>query len=170
MSATEALNEARAAGIHINIEGNDLVLEAPTQPAPALLGLLKANKAGILALLQPSKHGWSAEDWQVLFDERAAIGEYENGLTRERAEAIAFETCAATWLNQDPVVSSAGFCVLCGAGDQPNDAVLPYGTTPPGAAWLHGGCWPAWSRARQAEAAAALAAMGIRQQRTHELR
>jgi hypothetical protein len=32
MSAVEALKAARIAGIHINIEGNDLVLEAPAPP------------------------------------------------------------------------------------------------------------------------------------------
>ena len=34
MSATEALKEARAAGIHVNIDGDDLVLEAPAKPRP----------------------------------------------------------------------------------------------------------------------------------------
>ena len=63
MSATKALNEARAAGIHVNIDGDDLVLEAPAAPSAALLSLLKHYKAGILALLQPTKGGWTAEDW-----------------------------------------------------------------------------------------------------------
>jgi hypothetical protein len=162
MSATEALKEARAAGIHVNIDGDDLVLEAPAPPSPALLSLLKHHGASILALLQPKKDGWTAEDWHTLFEERAEIGEYKGGLSQHRAEANAFKACIATWLNQNLVISPDGLCVRCGAGDQPNDALLPYGTTPPGAAWLHGGCWPAWSRARQAQATDALAAMGIR--------
>jgi hypothetical protein len=161
MSAAEALNAARAAGIYVNIDGDDLVLEAAAPPTPALLSLLKRYKAGILALLQPANRGRAVDDWHALFDERAAVGEYEGGLGREPAEANAFKACVATWLNQNPVISPPGFCVLCGAGDRPNDALLPFGTTPPGAAWLHGGCWPSWSRERQAEATAALAAMGI---------
>jgi hypothetical protein len=156
MSATEALKQASAAGILFKIDGEDLVLDAPAPPPPALLILLRNHKADILAMLKP------AGDWRTLFEERAVFGEYEGGLSRERAKANAFKACVATWLNQNPVISPAGFCVHCGAGDQPNDALLPYGTTPPGAAWLHGGCWPTWSRVRQAEATAALAAMGIR--------
>jgi hypothetical protein len=162
MSATEAFKEARAAGIRVNIDGDDLVLEAPAPPSPALLSLLKHHKAGILALLQPKKDGWTAENWHALFEEPAEIGEYKCGLSQHRAEANAFKACIATWLNQNLVISPGGFCFHCGAADQPNDALLPYGTTPPGAAWLHGGCWPAWSRARQAQATDALAAMGIR--------
>jgi hypothetical protein len=54
MSAAEALNEARAAGIHFNIDGDDLVLEAPAPPPPALLSLLKHHKADILAILKPA--------------------------------------------------------------------------------------------------------------------
>jgi hypothetical protein len=128
MSATEAIKDARAAGIHFNIDGDDLVLEAPAPPPPALLSLLKHHKADILAILKPAGH------WRALFEERASFGEYEGVLSRERAEASAFKACVATWLNQNPVISPAGFCILCGAGDQPNDALLPYGTTPPGAA------------------------------------
>lgn len=45
MSAAEALRAARAAGISIAIDGDDLVLEAPAQPPPAVLGLLARNKA-----------------------------------------------------------------------------------------------------------------------------
>jgi hypothetical protein len=162
MSAAEALSEARAAGIHVNIDGDHLVLEAAAPPPPALLSLLKRYKAGILALLQPAKDCGTAEGAHAIFDERAAIGESQSGLSRDRNEPNAFKARVATWLNQNPVISRAGLCVLCGAGDQPNDSLLPFGTTPPGAAWLHGACWPAWSRARQAQAAAALAAMGIR--------
>jgi hypothetical protein len=158
MSAIQVIKDARAAGIHFNIDGDDLVLEAAAPPPLTLLGLLKDHKADILAILK------AAGDWRTLFEERVVFGECERGLSRERAEADAFKACVATWLNQNPVISLAGFCVLCGAGDQPNDALLPYGTTPPGAAWLHGGCWPTWSRSRQAEAMAALAAVGIQPQ------
>jgi hypothetical protein len=42
-----------------------------------------------------------------------------------------------------------------------NAALLPFGSEPGGHTWLHGACWPAWHRAREAEAIAALRAMGI---------
>ncbi len=37
MSAVEALNAARAAGVQIDVDGNDLVLEASAPPPPAVI-------------------------------------------------------------------------------------------------------------------------------------
>jgi hypothetical protein len=95
MSAAEALNDARAAGIRVGIDGDDLVLEAFAAPPPAMLDLLSRNKVGIVALLRPGDDGWSAEDWRAFFDERAGIAEFEGGLPRDRAEARAFACCLA---------------------------------------------------------------------------
>ena len=36
---------------------------------------------------------WSAEDWQVFFDERAGIAEFDGGLSRPEAEAQARASC-----------------------------------------------------------------------------
>ncbi len=63
MSAAEAITAARSAGIRIQVEGDDLVLEAAAPPPPAVLDLLSRHKAGILALLRPVKDSWSSEDW-----------------------------------------------------------------------------------------------------------
>ena len=89
MSAAEALKAARAAGIQLGIDGDDLVLEAAVQPPPALIDLLSSHKASIVALLRPAEDGWSAEDRQVLFEERAAIIEFDGGMSRTWAEALA---------------------------------------------------------------------------------
>ena len=89
MSAADALNAARAAGIQLGIDGDDLVLEAAVPPAPALIDLLSSHKASIVALLRPAEDGWSAEDTQVLFEERAAIIEFDGGASRTWAEALA---------------------------------------------------------------------------------
>jgi hypothetical protein len=49
MSAAEALKAARAAGISLRIEGDDLLLEAPTAaPPPAVLDILSRHKADIV--------------------------------------------------------------------------------------------------------------------------
>src|SRR6185436_6697612 len=53
MSATEALKAARAAGVRVGIDGDDLVLEALAPPPSALLDLLSRHKAGIATLLRP---------------------------------------------------------------------------------------------------------------------
>jgi hypothetical protein len=49
MSAAEALKAARAAGVHLGIDGDDLVLEASTQPPAAVLDALSRHKAEIVA-------------------------------------------------------------------------------------------------------------------------
>ena len=87
MSAVEALKAARTAGIQLRLDGDDLVLEASAPPPAAILDLLSRHKPGVVVLLRPGRDGWSAEDWQVFFDEqartfglRAALGEVQDGL------------------------------------------------------------------------------------------
>src|SRR5262249_33093321 len=43
--------------------------------------------------------GWSAEDWQVFFGERAGIAEFDGELPRLDAETKAFECCIVEWQN-----------------------------------------------------------------------
>jgi hypothetical protein len=161
MSATEALKRARAAGIRVGIDGDDLVLEASVPPPAAVIDLLSRHKAEIVSLLRPADDGWSAEDWQVLFNERGAIAEFDSGLPRAEAEARAFACCAAEWLNRNPMRSPPGRCLGCGGGDHAHDPLLPYGVESTGHTWLHSRCWPGWYAGRKAEAIATLAAMGI---------
>ena len=161
MSAAEALKAARAAGIELGIDGNDLALEASAPPPAAVLDLLARHKPGIVALLRPDRDGWSAEDWQVFFDGQAGIAEFDGGLPRPEAEARASACCVVEWLNRNFVRSPPGCCLVCGGGDHAHEPLLPFGIEPPGHAWLHSRCWPAWHAGRKAEAAAALAAMGI---------
>jgi hypothetical protein len=67
----------------------------------------------------------------------------------------------AEWLNRNFVPSPPGRCLGCGSDDRAHDPILPYGMESTGHAWLHSRCWPAWHAGRKAEAAAALAGMGI---------
>ena len=99
MSAADALRAARAAGVSVGIDGDDLVLQASAAPPPAVLDALLRHKPTIVALLRPANDEWSAEDWQAFFDERAGIAEFDGGLPRNAAEAKAFECCVAEWLN-----------------------------------------------------------------------
>ena len=98
MSAVEALRAARALGVELTIEGNDLLLEAASEPPPATVEALVRHKAEILKLLRLSEVVWSPEDWQLYFEERAAIAEFAGGLPRADAEAQAFECCVVEWL------------------------------------------------------------------------
>ncbi len=161
VSAVEALRAARAAGVDLRVDGDDLVLEASVAPQRAALDLLSRHKSGIVALLRLGSDGWSAEDWQVFFDERAGIGEFEGGLLRPEAEARAFACCAAEWLNHNFARSPPGSCLVCGGADSRHDALLPCGIETTGHVRLHSLCWGAWYGARKVKAVAALATMGV---------
>jgi hypothetical protein len=89
VSAAEALKAARAAGVRLEIDGDDLVLEASLPPPAAMLDAVAHHKAEIVSLLRPTRDGWLAEDRQTLFDERAGIIEYDGGAPRTWAEALA---------------------------------------------------------------------------------
>ena len=71
MSAAEALKVARSFGIRLVVDGDDLVLKASARPPPRVFDLLRRHKAEIMLLLRPADDGWSADDWQVFFAERA---------------------------------------------------------------------------------------------------
>ena len=158
MSAAQALKAARAVGIHLEVEGDDLLLEASSPPPTAILELLSQHKAEIVALLRPGRD-WSAEDWQVFFDERAGIIEFDGRLSRTEAEAQALACCIVEWLNRNPTPSAPGRCAWCGQAESRDAAVLPYGPEP--GTWLHAECWPAWQEVRRSQATEALMRMGV---------
>src|SRR6516162_7638007 len=137
MSAAEALKAARAVGIHLEVDGDALVLEASAPPPSAIVEVLSQHKAEIVALLRPGRDGWSAEDWQAYFDERAGNAEIDGGLPRVQAEAQAYACCVAKWLNRNPLRSPSGRCLACGERDHSHDPLLPYGIEATGHAWLH---------------------------------
>ncbi len=113
---------------------------------------LTANKAG----------DWTEEDWRASFDERAGIAEHDGGLTRAEAEKQAFEATVVEWRNRHPRPSAPFCCASCGKAVAADAVVLPMPAPTWGQLWVHAACWPAWTAARQAEAIAALAALGIR--------
>jgi hypothetical protein len=159
MSAAEALKAARAVGIHLEVDGDDLLLKASAPPPTAILKVLSRHKAEIVAVLRPGRDGWSAEDWQAFFDERAGIMEFDGRVSRTEAEAQALACCIVEWLNRNPTPSAPGRCAWCGYAD--SRVVLPYGTEPGTHIWLHAECWPAWQDTRRSQAREALARMGI---------
>jgi hypothetical protein len=117
MSAAKALKAARAAGVNLGIDGDDLVLEAAAPPPPAVIDLLSRHKAEVVALLRPAEDGWSAEDWKVFFGERAGVAEFDGGLPRAEAETLALECCVVEWVNRNPETSPPGRCRGCGGRD-----------------------------------------------------
>jgi hypothetical protein len=161
MSAAEALRAARAAGVTVDVDGEDLVLKASEPPALAVLEMLLRDKATIIALLRPGGDRWAAKDWRAHFNDRVAIAEQDFGLPRAAAEARAFGWCVVEWLNRKPIRSSPDRCCWCERAEREDNVLLPFGVESTGHAWLHSACWRPWSEHRRAEAVAALTVMGI---------
>ena len=94
MDGMTLLGEARAAGLDVQAQGNRLVIRGPRR-AECVARRLLAHKTLVLAALagvgpEPDiAHIQLSADWQFVWDERAAIMEFDGGLPRERAEALA---------------------------------------------------------------------------------
>jgi hypothetical protein len=161
VSVAEALWLAGRHGIHVDVSGADLILEADQAPPPSVLDAIRRHKAGIVALLASASDTWTAEDWQAFFDERAGIGEHDGGLSRAEAEAQAFECCIIEWLNRHPEPSYPGRCAWCGRLEPDDCALAPYGIENHGPTWLHDECWQPWHQDRRRRAAVALMKLGM---------
>lgn len=156
MSAADALQAARVVGVEVVLDRDDLLLWASAPPPPTVIEALSRHKADILALLRPMNDGWSAEDWQAFYDERAGIFEFDGRMARPAAEAQAFKACVVEWLNRNPAPSPAGRCAWCGGCETDSAAVIPFGIEPGTHSWLHSECWRPWQEARRAQAVEAL--------------
>ena len=73
MRALLILRTARAAGLTFRVQGEHLIVEAPSAPPPDLLDAVSRHKAEILKFLRHDTASWTTEDWRALFDERAGI-------------------------------------------------------------------------------------------------
>jgi hypothetical protein len=99
LNALDTLTLARAAGISVRLDGDDLVgLLLAINSMIAGSGGADASSPEIVAWLRPDQDGWTDEDWKALFDERVRIAEFDGGLPRSEAEALAVEICVIEWL------------------------------------------------------------------------
>ncbi len=110
------------------------------------LASVAANEGG-----DASQGGWSPDCWRLWFDERAAIREHDGGMTRDDAEAAAFEECVTAWLNQNPPPRpiNPDECVACSETARSPDALtaLIGGAPFP----LHAACAASFLQARWAQ-------------------
>jgi hypothetical protein len=109
MSAVEAIRAARAAGVDIAIDGNDLLLEASAPPPAGVLDLLSRHKADIVALLEAAAFEGSNNSV------RSTAPKCESVTRSSLAEPGSQEPCAA---RRGRVVEEGGallhFCIQCG--------------------------------------------------------
>ena len=158
MSAAEALKAAREAGIELELEGDDLVWEAAKEPAVAILDLLSRHKPGIVRLLRPAIDGWSAEDWQAFFDERAGIVEHDGGfrpsgcgdVCASRTASIIGWRCIRRSQTSKDTASAVALLSLI----EQASVVVTWSDGTMGR--LHAGCAPTWKNLRRWDARTAL--------------
>jgi hypothetical protein len=89
MIAQRLIEEARAVGLSIEVEGGDLIVEADCDPPAELLAELRQHKAELLAVLIPPVTDSASTLQPSDLDERAAIVEYGAGVPRRWAEGYA---------------------------------------------------------------------------------
>lgn len=156
MSAALLIKDARAAGVALLLDedGQSIAWRCSSDPPLGLLARLRDHKAEVIGALRAEGQSRRCNDearlWRTLFEERAAIREYDGGLPRPDAEAGALQDTIAHWLARNPLspgVPEDG-CMHC-AGALPVDyrIAVPAG---PGHAWLHPACMREMNEARLA--------------------
>ena len=102
MSTAEVLEAARGAGLHIALDGADLVLRSSGPPPSAILDLLRAHKAEIIAEIAAA--GIASQDaddavvdWRNWYKQRVVIWQFGRRYTRDEAERLAQTEAKDRW-------------------------------------------------------------------------
>ena len=95
MTPTEALRAARQHGLAIELQGERFRASHKQPPPPWLRDALREHAPDIVKLLQPDALGRTEEDWTDVYEERAAILQYDHGVMRLEAEILAHEQTEA---------------------------------------------------------------------------
>ena len=161
MKALQIVDAARAVGVALSIDGDCLLLRSGSLPPQEVLDALTRHKREVMDFLRSGHSGWSVQEWQAFFEDRAVIAEFNGGSTRQEAEARAFGACVVEWLNRNAVRSAPGRCCWCDGGEREDNVLLPFGIERTGHAWMHRRCWWPWHEHRQTQAIAILQALGI---------
>jgi hypothetical protein len=90
MDGMTLLEQAHLAGLTVIVQGDKLVIRGPRRAGPLAEQLL-AHKGEVIDALTVESLTLAGlpANWHFLWDERAAIMEYDGGQPRERAEALA---------------------------------------------------------------------------------
>lgn len=118
MSAAEVLHAARAAGLHLALDGDDLVLESEDPPARDVLNLVRSHKAEIIAEMNSPSAGnqdiyRAVVDWHGWYEERAAIRQFDGGHTRDEAERLAWSEAEDRWHRTHGERIARNLCAGC---------------------------------------------------------
>lgn len=160
-TAMKAWNAAKDAGVKVAVVDDRLELEAPHKPPDEVLQALHDSCEDLIILLRQESGKLCGLDYVDVFEERAAFGEYEAGMTRHAAELNAFESCVALWMSQNnPEVPDRYRCIHCGGDTGSHDLALAVHANGRHA-WIHSACHRPFLAARRAKAIEALSSFGI---------
>lgn len=98
MRASSLIEVLQGLGCTVSLarDGASLAIEATEPPPAPLLALVQAHKPALLHELQ-TPATWTPADWRAHFHERAAVLEYDAGLSRAIAEEEALQACFQLW-------------------------------------------------------------------------
>ena len=156
------LDEAYAAGLSVNIDGDKLVVRGPRRAAPIARKLLD-RKSEVMAALASTRlpaDPTEAANLRELYEERAAIRQHDGHWPRDLAERLAFAECVEDWCRRHPLLHDTAICAGCGETLAGERLVLADGA----AVHFHGqqfDCLIGYGFARKRRAVKALAAMGL---------
>jgi hypothetical protein len=158
MTTSALIAEARRVGLSLRLESdNKLKWTSSSPPPPELLARLRDHKADLIAALGNIEHRGhrghrvdEANHWRIFFEERAAIREYDGGLTRPDAEAGALQDTIAHWLARHPLTPGVpeDGCIHCAGALHVDYRVAVLAGA--GHAWLHPTCMQEMKEARLA--------------------
>jgi hypothetical protein len=98
---------------------------------------------------RPVPGEWSEVEWRVYYDERAGIAEFDGEMSREKAEAQAYECSISEWLIQHPpAANSPNRCAHCSETLTEREALPFLCGTDGGHVWMHGKCHAEWMAAQ----------------------
>jgi hypothetical protein len=106
-----ALDTLRHAGLTVEAEGDRLLVQPRSLLNEDLRALLREHKPEILALLRDAAP-FDPESWE----ERAGIAEFDGGLSREDAEALAWAEDDRRRCRHCLNLSQAGTCTVASPG------------------------------------------------------
>ena len=90
MNTDRIVTKVHAAGGYIEACDGKLILTAPKPLSDDLVAQIKAHKSELLFTLRQNEGSDHAEAIREFLEERAAIQEYDGGLTRQQAETEAW--------------------------------------------------------------------------------
>jgi hypothetical protein len=86
MTAAEILRDAARYNVRIWLDGDQMLMNAPTKPPEHIICALKANKPGIIAILRAAirPKGYSDDEWLAAVGDAVRLGYWVHPIGQDR--------------------------------------------------------------------------------------